>query len=254
MNVQRASDRTFLGVSALLFAASAAVTIAWCRPMSAMDGMAWMRMPGQTWAGAAASFVGMWMAMMLAMMLPSLVPMLWRYRQAVREARAMRLNLLTFGVGMGYFFVWAVIGIAAYPPGVALAGMQMSLPSAAHALPFGVGAAVVIAGALQFSAWKAHHLACCREAAGGRSLVRAALEANSFSAVRFGIRLGVHCAHCCAGLTAILLVIGVMDVRAMTIVTACITTERLAPAGALIARALGVIIIGAGLVLIAHAL
>jgi predicted metal-binding membrane protein len=34
--------------------------------------MAWMRMPGQTWPGAAASFLGMWVVMMVAMMLPSL--------------------------------------------------------------------------------------------------------------------------------------------------------------------------------------
>jgi predicted metal-binding membrane protein len=36
--------------------------------------------PGQTWPGAAASFLGMWVVMMVAMMLPSLVPMLRRYR------------------------------------------------------------------------------------------------------------------------------------------------------------------------------
>ena len=49
---------------------------------SAMS-MMWMPMPGQTWAGAAASFVGMWVVMMVPMMLPSLTPMLWRYRQVV---------------------------------------------------------------------------------------------------------------------------------------------------------------------------
>jgi predicted metal-binding membrane protein len=38
--------------------------------------MAWMRMSGQTWPVAAASFFGMWSVMMVAMMLPSLVPML----------------------------------------------------------------------------------------------------------------------------------------------------------------------------------
>src|SRR5712671_8239209 len=90
---QQASQRTVFGVSALLFAASAAVTIVWCASMSAMGempmpggwamSMAWMRMPGQTWAGAAATFLGMWILMMVAMMLPSLVPMLVRYRQAV---------------------------------------------------------------------------------------------------------------------------------------------------------------------------
>src|SRR5512139_1270189 len=99
------SERTFLGVSALLFIASAAVTVVWCSSMSAMGGMpmpdgwtmsmAWMRMPGQTWPGAAASFLCMWVVMMVAMMLPSMVPMLWRYRRAVGGAGETRLDLLT---------------------------------------------------------------------------------------------------------------------------------------------------------------
>src|SRR5262245_32672927 len=89
---ERVSQRAFFGVSALLFAASAAVTIAWCASMSAMGEMVLcgggtmsMRriMPGQTWPGAPASFLGTWVVMMAAMMLPSLVPMLWRYRAAV---------------------------------------------------------------------------------------------------------------------------------------------------------------------------
>jgi predicted metal-binding membrane protein len=51
----------------------------------------------------------------------------------------------------------------------------------------------------------------------------------------------------------ILLVIGVMDLRAMAFVTAVITAERLAPAGERVARVIGVVIIGAGLFLIARA-
>ncbi|WEX75180.1 DUF2182 domain-containing protein [Sinorhizobium numidicum] len=58
--------------------------------------MTWMRMPGQTWSAAAASFLGMWLVkMMMAMMLPSLVPMLRRYRQAVANAGEIRLGRLT---------------------------------------------------------------------------------------------------------------------------------------------------------------
>src|SRR6202051_3077233 len=93
---KRASQQAFFGVSTLLFAGSAAVTIVWCASMSAMGkmpmpggwtmSMAWMRMPGQTWLAAAVSFLGMWVVMMLAMMLPPLVPMLLRYRQAVGRA------------------------------------------------------------------------------------------------------------------------------------------------------------------------
>src|SRR5438876_775381 len=219
MASERASELTFLGVSALLFVASAAVTIAWCGSMSAMGGMpmpggwtmsmAWMRMPGQTWPGAAASFLGMWAVMMVAMMLPSLVPMRWRYRQAVGRTGATRLGRLTALVGVGYFVVWTVFGMAAFPLGVALAAIEMQQPALARAVPIGVGVVVLIAGSLQLTAWKARQLACCREAPGrGRTL-----PADAGTAWRHGLRLGLHCCQCCAGLIAILLVLGVMDLR-----------------------------------------
>ena len=48
--------------------------------------------------------------------------------------------------------------------GAALAALEMQGPTLARAVPTAVGAVVLIAGALQFTAWKAHHLACCREA------------------------------------------------------------------------------------------
>jgi predicted metal-binding membrane protein len=256
---ERASRRAFFGVSALLFVTSAAVTIHWCASMSAMGempmpggwamSMAWMRMPGQTWPGAAASFLGMWIVMMVAMMLPSLVPMLWRYRQAVGRTGDPRLGRLTAMVGVGYFFVWTVFGMAAFPLGVALAGVEMQLPALARAVPIAVGVIVLITGALQFTAWKAHHLACCRKAPGcGRTL-----PADVGMAWRHGLRLGLHCSYCCAGLTAIFIVIGVMDLRAMAVITAAITVERLAPAGELVARAIGAVVIGVGLFLIARA-
>jgi predicted metal-binding membrane protein len=216
--------------------------------MDAMS-MAWMRMPGQTWLGAGASFLGMWMAMMGAMMLPSLVPMLRRYRQAVGGAGERRLRTLTGVVGVGYYFVWAVVGLAVYPVGVAMAALEMRLPAFARTVLIAVGVVVLIAGALQFTAWKAHHLACCREFPGrGHTL-----PADLGTAWRHGLRLGLHCSHCSAGLTAMLLVIGVMELRAMAVVTVAITLERLAPAGVPIAQAIGVVVVGAGLCLIAQA-
>jgi len=80
-----------------------------------------------------------------------------------------------------------------------------------------------------------------------------ALPADAGTAWRHGLRLGLHCSYCCGGLTAILLVLGVMDLRAMAFVTAAITIERLAPAGEHIARAIGLIVIGTGLFLITRA-
>jgi len=256
---ERASQRAFFGVSALLFVASAAVTIIWCASMSMMGGMpmpgdwtlsmAWMRMPGQTWPGAAASFLGMWVVMMVAMMTPSLVPMLYRYRQAVGGPGESRINRLTALVGAGYFFVWTVFGMAAFPLGVALAAVEMEEPALSRAVPIAVGVVVLYASFLQFTAWKARHLACCRELPGrGRTL-----PADANTAWRHGVRLGLHCARCCVGLIAILLVIGVMDLWAMAVVAAAITVERLAPAGERVARVTGALVVAAGLFLIARA-
>jgi predicted metal-binding membrane protein len=191
----------------------------------------------------------MWVVMMAAMMLPSLVPMLWRYREAVGRAGAARLGLLTALVGLGYFLVWTGLGLAAFPLGVVLATVEMQHPALARAVPAATGLVVLVAGALQLTAWKARQLACCRELPGrGRPL-----PADAGTAWRHGLDLGLRCCRCCAGPTAILLVVGVMDVRAMGLVAAAITAERLAPAGERVARALGVAAVGAGAVLVARA-
>jgi len=258
MDSEPASHRVFLGVSALLFAAAAAATVVWCGAMSAMDGMpmpgGWTMsmtwMPSGRWLAAAASFLAMWVAMMAAMMLPSLVPMLVRYRRAVGGAGEGRLGRLTLLAGLGYFLVWTVLGMAAFPLGVWLAGLEMQQPALSRAVPIAVGAIVLAAGALQFTAWKAHHLACCREMPRrGR-----ALPGDAATAWRHGLRLGLHCAICCAGPMAVLFALGVMDLAAMAAVTAAITLERLAPARWRAAQAIGVIAVAAGLLLIARAI
>ena len=171
-----ASRRTFFGVLAMLFVVCMAATTGWCISMPAiaempMPGgwkmsMAWMRMPGQTWAGATASFAGMWIVMMAAMMLPSLAPVLWRYRESVCRAHGTYRDRLTTLLGLGYFFVWTLAGLAVFPVGVAMATIEMEQPALARAVPIAAGLVVLIAGALQFTKWKAHHLACCREAPG----------------------------------------------------------------------------------------
>ncbi len=73
------------------------------------------------------------------------------------------------------------------------------------------------------------------------------------------VRLGLHCTYCCAGLTATLLVIGVMDWRAMAVVTVAITAERVCVPGgdrasSAVRVAIGVAALGAGLCLIGQRL
>jgi predicted metal-binding membrane protein len=257
--IDQASDGVFFGVSALLFAASGALTGAWCASMSAIRGMpmpggwtmsmTWMHMPGQTWCGAAVSFLAIWMVMMVAMMMPSLVGMLRRYRQTVVKTGETSLGWLTLLVGVGYFFVWAIVGMAVFPLGVALATFEMRLPALSRAVPSAIGVVVLIAGVFQFTPWKLNHLACCRKA----SPRGCTLSSDPGAAWQHGLRLGLHCGYCCANLMLIPLALGVMDIRAMTVATAAITVERLMPAGEHVARATGAVIVCTGVTLIARA-
>jgi predicted metal-binding membrane protein len=259
------SRHVFFGISALLFVASATLTAIACMSMSAMSdtpmpggwsmSMTWSRMCGQTWPRAAASFIGMWIVMMVAMMLPSLAPMLWRYHETGGRLGYSRAGRLTACVGLGYFVVWAALGVAVFPPGAALAALATQWPMFARRIPMAIGVVLLIAGLLQFSTWKARHLACCRDTLHCAVKQRGALDAAdaSANAWRDGMRYGLHCVCCCAGSTAVLLAAGMMDLRVMAAVTAATTAERLAPNGGRVARVIGAAVVVTGWVMLARA-
>src|SRR5262249_15125189 len=157
--------------------------------------------PGQTWLGATASFMAMWVVMMVAMMMPSLVPMLSCYRRAAGGTR-----LGTLLAGAGYFLVWSLVGACAYPLGVGLGAAAMRSAVAARSVPVAPGVVLVLAGCVQLTPWKLRQLACCRNPADC-----APMRAEARAAWRYGLRIGARCSRCCSGLMAALLVAGVMD-------------------------------------------
>ena len=171
--------------------------------------------------------------------------------RGARQDRPRRgLRPLTVLVGAGYFCVWTVFGMAAFAVGVALAALEMQM-AGAGACRSGRGCA----GRARRRRASVH----CVEGAspcllpGGAGAPRLRIAGGAGTAWRYGLRLGLHCRYCCAGLTAILLVIGIMDLRAMALVTAAITAERLVPAGERVARGVGIAAVGAGVWLIMRA-
>jgi predicted metal-binding membrane protein len=254
-----APRRAFAAVSILLFTASVAGTVAWCTAMAPMGEIpmhggwsvssTWTPTCGQTWAGAAASFVGMWVVMMPAMMLPSLAPLLWHRRLALAGAGAARPDVSLAWLVAGHVCAWAIGGIAVFALVASLVEAAMRLPALARAVPVSQGLVLLAAGAFQFTRCKAHHLACCREALRCNPHP---LPAGAAIAWREGLRMAWHCSGACAGLTAVLLVAGVMDLHAMAAVAAAITGERLAPAGVPVARAVGAAVVASGLGVIAR--
>jgi predicted metal-binding membrane protein len=229
------NERPLLATCALAFIASAWVTVAWCGSLCDMPGMGmWFRMPGQSRLDHFAMFEGMWMVMMVAMMMPVLVPALIRYRQVTARDVAPGWRPAAFVAG-GYFAVWTVVGMLIYPLGIAVAAMIAEVPALSRVAPWAAGLLVILAGVLQFSRLKARQLECCRRVA------------RPSPAWRYGVRTGWDCVKCCAGPTATLLVLGVMDLVVMAVVTAAIAWERLTPSNLRAAPAIGVLMMSAGL-------
>ena len=238
------SSQRFIGVSAALFIGSAALTIGWCTSMPAIHDMPMCSTRSPTPLHDAAAFLIMWLTMMIAMMSPSLMPMLLRYRDAIGTTP--RADVLSAYVAFGYFCVWTVAGAAAFAGSTIVSQLTTLLPWLVGETSSITGVIAILAGALQFCRWKMHHLACCRE-----MKMCCTRSADASTAFRYGLRLGMHCVHCCSGLTVVLLVVGMMDVRAMALVTAAISLERLAPGGMRAARFVGIVLIATGAFLIA---
>ena len=163
------------------------------------------------------SMTAMWTAMMVPMMLPSLAPRLMQWRPR-------RFAMIAAGA---YFLVWIICGAVIYPP-------TMNWPLTRYASVIMISAAII-----QFTPWKVRELNACRPSE---------CPSDMRGAWRCGVKLGINCALCCAGYTAILLAVGAMNVIAMIVIGAAITIERLAPRPVLVARAFGVAMLAMSIV------
>ncbi len=187
-----------------------------------MTGMAMHHPSGHQGATA---YMGMWMLMMVPMMLPSLVPVLVWHLRSVRAAGKVEGFGLTGLVVMGYFAVWAAIGLATWAVGTGVAAAQAPGSRVGEWKPLVTGLVLLAACAVQVSSWKAKHLMCWRDLAASSSAV-----ASPWGAWRHGTRLGRQCGLSCGNLMLLLPVLGMTSVAGMVMLTAVVTIERLAPA------------------------
>lgn len=192
------------------------------------------------WSGSAVHFIAMWAIMMAPMMLPSLLPMLWRYRMALccryrPHDTAPPPAILVVLAASSYFAVWAATGALIFPLGATLTRLLMTSPALASLVPEATSTVLIVAGGLQLTRWKGRQLARCGE----MPTEDCNLPAGPGNALLHGLRLGTRCAICCAPLTAMLLVLGVMDLRWMSLMTLATSFERLPRVGGRSARMMG---------------
>ncbi|MBW8792742.1 MAG: DUF2182 domain-containing protein [Streptomyces sp.] len=191
-------------------------------------------MPGTMGLGLAA-FLAVWTLMMAAMMLPGTAPVAALYARTIAAHRTPRMIVFT----VAYLLVWAAAGLPAYALAAGL-GRAGGLPAAAGTT---VAAAVfVVGGVYQLTPLKDLCLAKCRSPVG--QMLHYASYPGPSRDLRAGAHHGAFCLGCCWSLMVLLTAFGVMNLWAMVALTAVITAEKLAPAGHLVARAVGITSIG----------
>lgn len=224
--------------------------------------MMWMRMPGQSWAQSAAMFLFMWLSMMVAMMAPSFASKLNQFRRSLVWRRADHPGLSTGLVALGYFGVWTIIGLAVYALGIPWALAAMRYPALSRAVPALTGFVLVLSGVFQFSPWKSRGLKNCRDLLvyapyrrQRKDLPVKILKTDDAPASFVeGVRQGWSCALCCAGSMAVLVALGAMNFYVMLGVALVIALEKLLPKPQPVVYLMGVLSIGAGILLAVRAL
>ncbi|WP_306192861.1 MULTISPECIES: DUF2182 domain-containing protein [unclassified Streptomyces] len=217
--------RRAAGPVGLLLVAAAA---AWVWVVTRWGGM--QAMPGTMGLGLPA-FLAVWTLMMAAMMLPATASVAALYARTIIAHRTPRMAVFT----VAYLLVWAAAGLPAYALAAGL-GRAASLPATVGTA---VAAAVfAVGGVYQLTPLKDRCLTKCRSPVG--LMLRYASYPRRSRDLRAGAHHGAFCLGCCWSLMTLLAVFGVMNLLAMVVLAAVITAEKLAPAGRLVARTVGI--------------
>ncbi|HSK83222.1 MAG TPA: DUF2182 domain-containing protein [Rubrobacter sp.] len=208
------------------------------RQTSTMGGMAMdMR--------SAPVFLFGWTAMMVAMMVPATLPLILLYRTIARNRLdPFRARIGTMVLLAGYVAVWAVAGVPVFGYGLfaEMAG------SAGTLLP---GLLLIAGGVYQFTGLKGDCHARCSTPL---FFLMQNWRPGASGALRLGALHGIDCLGCCAGLMVGLVALGMMNLAWMLTAAVIIFAEKTIPGSHRIARPLGIVMVGGGVVLLAISL
>ena len=241
----------------MLVAVALAVLVALCwayllagagMSMHEMDGMLMpMRMEPWTLHYAVIVFV-MWSVMMAAMMLPSATPMLLLFARVQRNGGDRASGVATASFAAGYLLVWGAFSVAATALQWALQSLRWMSPMM-QTSPVALGAALLVAaGVWQLTPWKARCLGHCRSPIG---FLAGHWRAGRIGALRMGIVHGAYCLGCCWFLMALLFVGGVMNPFWIGALALYVLLEKLGPRGHLLSRTSGLLLVAAGIIVLA---
>ncbi|WP_306207568.1 DUF2182 domain-containing protein [Actinoplanes sp. RD1] len=174
-----------------------------------------------------------WVVMVVAMMLPTALPLL----DMLRRFRG-GPGIVTLGA-LIYVGAWTAAGAVLVALHLTLAGWLAHWPYAGEHPQAPLGAALMLAGAYQFSAWKDRCLTACRSPRGiamlhWRGIRPAWAEAATVAGV-----YAASCVGCCWLLMATGLLTGAGSLLAMAVLAAVMAAERLTRHGRVLVRPAG---------------
>lgn len=201
------------------------------------------RMPNEM---GVASFLWMWAVMMAAMMAPAVIPAALAHRVVVARREEGPLSSAAFVAG--FLAVWAGVGVVYLLPFLWFRGLAGAAADSWW-LPVVAGSILVLAGSYQFSRRKAHcQGSCCTP-------VMLALEQDAgrgvASALRTGLRHGIHCLGCCWALMTVLLVVGLMNILWMIGLSLLFLAEKHWRGALVVGRGVGVAFVVLGFAVMA---
>ena len=197
---------------------------------------------GMPFEMAAPVFLLMWLTMMVAMMFPTIAPIVLLHRMVMRKRGVGDLPTATFVAG--YLLVWTAVGVV---PLLALVGFG-HLRDGGSWVDRLAGGVLLVAGAYQFTHWKAACQKACRSPL-------TFLSTHDFGSglsgtLRAGASHGLYCLGCCWALMAVLLVVGIMNLAWMAAIAAVFLAEKNWVRGDLLTRVVGTALVVYGIVVV----
>lgn len=248
-------DRAIVGVALAILTAFAWAYILWLAGSMDMSGMSMSDTGMDSMAAPALQPWGttefllmfvMWAVMMIGMMTPSAAPMILMYARVGRDAARKGKPLAATGFfAGGYLLAWSVFSLFATIGQWALESALLLTPTMVSASNVFSGLVLVAAGFYQWTPLKDACLANCQaplffiQRHGG-------FRRDAVGSLRVGFSHGLYCIGCCWALMAVLFVVGVMNLLWVAAIAMFVLAEKIVPAGHVLSRIAGAVLILAG--------
>ena len=191
----------------------------------------------------------MWAVMMAAMMVPSAAPMIRAFLTVNHGRQAAGRPLVPVGFFLfGYLTVWTAYSAAATLAQWGLHKAALLSTAMAATSPILNGGLLIAAGIFQWTPFKRACLKGCRSPL---SFLMSEWRNGTYGAFVMGLRHGAYCLGCCWILMALLFVVGVMNLFWVVAISLFVMAEKTLARGEWFGRFGGVLLVGAGVAMMA---